>query len=271
MLRSFIILSSLFCLLSCEEVIDIELNTATPKLVIEASIEWIKETPGQKQFIKLSLTTPFFADSIPPAQGALVKITDDYSNEFDFIENEIPGIYENHNFIPVLNRSYQLHITYDNENYKAIETFQPVVPIDFVTQINDGGFNRDQIEIKAYYTDPKNDKNFYFTQFYNLTRKELKLSISNDKFINGNQVYSRYSDEDLESGQEIKITNSGISESFYNYMFILLQQNGSSGGGPFGTQPTVVKGNCTNETHPENFPLGYFRLSEVSETTFSVE
>ena len=54
-------------------------------------------------------------------------------------------------------------------------------------------------------------------------------------------------------------------------MFILLQQNAADGGGPFETQPATVRGNCINDTNPENFPLGYFRLSEVAELIYTVE
>ena len=51
-------------------------------------------------------------------------------------------------------------------------------------------------------------------------------------------------------------------------MFILLQQNSEEGGGPFETQPAAVRGNCINQSNPERFPLGYFRLSEVDEIMY---
>jgi hypothetical protein len=41
-----------------------------------------------------------------------------------------------------------------------------------------------------------------------------------------------------------------------------LQQGSEDGGGPFETQPATVRGNVVNETNPDNFPLGYFRVSE---------
>jgi hypothetical protein len=54
-------------------------------------------------------------------------------------------------------------------------------------------------------------------------------------------------------------------------MFILLQQGSDQGGGPFETQPATVRGNMINETNSDNFPLGYFRVSEVSTLTYVVE
>ena len=54
-------------------------------------------------------------------------------------------------------------------------------------------------------------------------------------------------------------------------MFILLQQTSDGGGGPFETQPATVRGNCINTTNKENYPLGYFRLSEVDEFTYEIQ
>ena len=66
----------LLTLISCEDVIDVDVNNAEPRLVIDASIHWIKGTNGNTQLIQLSLTAPYFDDSIPPATGANVAISD---------------------------------------------------------------------------------------------------------------------------------------------------------------------------------------------------
>ena len=64
----------LLTLISCEDVIDIDVNNAEPRLVIDASIHWLKGTNGNTQLIQLSLTAPYFDDAIPPATGANVFI-----------------------------------------------------------------------------------------------------------------------------------------------------------------------------------------------------
>ena len=48
---SFLLLITLFS--SCEKVVDIDLNNAEPKLVIDAIIKWQKGTSGENQTIKL--------------------------------------------------------------------------------------------------------------------------------------------------------------------------------------------------------------------------
>ncbi|MGB8706147.1 MAG: DUF4249 family protein, partial [Gillisia sp.] len=81
-----------FC--SCEDVVQVDLTQSPPRLVVEASIKWQKGTSGKDQFIKLSLTAPFFQDTIPPATGAKVKVYNDDGEEYFFTEVD-PGIYVN--------------------------------------------------------------------------------------------------------------------------------------------------------------------------------
>lgn len=258
-------------LTSCEDVVDIDLNSSEPKLVIEASINWEKGTLGNEQEIKLTLTAPYYDSDIPPANGAIVSIVDSSSTTFNFVEDGITGIYKNTTFTPILNETYKLTINYQSEVYTATETLIPVVAIDYVEQEDDGGFLGDEIELKAYYTDPANEENYYFFEFLNANITTIPdLDVYDDEFSNGNQIFGFYSHEDIEIGDVVGIKNYGISERFYNYMSILLEQSGE-GGGPFGTQPTTVRGNCINETNVENFPLGYFRLSEVDALTYTIQ
>ena len=44
---------------ACTDVIDVEVPNEEAKLVIEASINWEKETSGSEQTIYLSKSTPF--------------------------------------------------------------------------------------------------------------------------------------------------------------------------------------------------------------------
>ncbi|WP_418512073.1 DUF4249 family protein [Corallibacter sp.] len=256
---------------SCEDVIDVNLNKAEPRLVIEASINWLKNTPGNEQSIKLSLSAPFFDESVPPANGATIQITDNNNNTFNFIEEGNTGIYKNTNFIPVIDEDYYLTITYNGEVYTATETLKSVVPIDYVEQINDGGFSGEDIEIKTYFTDPANIDNYYFFEYTSDIPVIPTLDVLDDEFIDGNQIFAYYTEEDLESGDEVIMRHFGISEQYYEFMVILLQQGSDQGGGPFETQPATVRGNCINTTNADNYPFGYFRLSEVEELIYIVE
>ena len=138
-------------------------------------------------------------------------------------------------------------------------------------QKNDGGFSGTETELKAYYTDPENIENYYLFEFQNNFTALPSLEVYKDEFTDGNQIFGFYTEEDLTTGDEVTIRNIGISKAYYNYMFILLQQNSEEGGGPFETTPATVRGNCINETNSNNFPFGFFRLSEVDELIYTVE
>lgn len=257
--------------ISCEDVIDVDLNSAEPRLVIDASLNWFKGTVGNEQEIRLTLTAPFFDEDVPPATGAQVRVIKGSDDVFIFTEDGNSGIYRNDNFIAQLDETYELEIIYEGETYRGIETMKSVVPIEFVEQNNDGGFSGEETELKAFYTDPVGIENFYFFEFISDIPVVPTLEVYDDEFTDGNQIFGFYTEEDLDTGDEVIIRNYGISESFYEFMFILLQQNPEEGGGPFETQPATVRGNCINESNPENYPLGYFRASESSEFIYIVE
>lgn len=258
-------------ILSCEDVIQVDLETAETRLVIDASLNWEKGTDGKVQQIKLSLTAPYFDDNIPPATGAIVTVTDSNNNTFSFIEDGNTGRYITNSFIPVINNVYSLSILYKNEIYTASETLTPVSPIEYVEQKNDGGFTGDEIEIKAFYTDPKDIENFYLFEFRKPALNTINIEVYDDEFTDGNQIFAFYSDETLTSGDQLEIRNYGISSRTYNYLNILLQQSDDESGDPFQTQPATVRGNCINQTNPNNFPLGYFRVSEANIFTYIIE
>lgn len=270
MKKIIFILVLIFCF-SCEDEIDVNLETEAPRLVIDASISWFKNTIGNEQSIKLTLTAPFFDTTIPPATGAEVFITDSNNNVFQFTEDGITGIYTTTSFIPVIDGIYNLTIIYNGETYTGTETLKSVTEVDSIEQIDDGGFSGDETEIKAFYTDPANEENYYFFEFISDIPEIPDLEVYNDEFTNGNQIFAFYTEEDLEPGDLVTIRNYGISERFYEFMFILLQQGSEDGGGPFETQPATVRGNCVNQSNADNYPLGYFRVSEASEFLYTIE
>ena len=218
----------------------------------------------------MSLSSPFFDEGLVPANGAVVQIEDSNGNTFNFNEVGLSGVYRTNTFIPVIGDLYNLYILYNEEEYRAEESLLSVVPIDFVEQENNGGFSGEDVEIKAFYTDPAGIKNFYFFEFLPDFTPVPDLEVYKDEFTDGNQIFGFYDSEDIEAGDDLRIRIHGVSERFYDFMFILLQQ-GNDAGGPFETQPATVRGNCTNKSNPNNFPFGYFRLSEVDEVIYTVQ
>lgn len=270
--------SCILCLVltSCTDVIDVDVPTEAPRLVIEASISWELGTFGNEQTIKLSMSTPYFSSQeIVPATGASVKITDDFSGEiFQFIDQN-DGTYYCENFLPVINQTYTLEVVYNNEIYVAKETLTPVVPIDSVYQSTDEGFDKNALEVNVLFTDPANIENYYLVKFQEQGAVLPFLYDTSDEFTDGNQMkvfYEKFetnnnNQEEFQPGDVVKIDLYGISEQFYNYIRLLIEQ--STEGGPFSTIPAQIKGNCLNITNEDNYAFGYFRLTQVSKITYT--
>jgi hypothetical protein len=260
------LLSFTIILQGCEEVVDVDLEVSEPRLVIAASIFLPKENPEASQFIRLTTTAPYFSEDVPPATGAEVAIIDERGRKFDFVEFE-EGYYKSDEFTPQFNTVYQLEILYNGEIYTATESLVSSPEIEYIEQKDGAGFSGDNIELRAFYTDPQGVDNYYLFRFLH---ESLSIQIYDDEFTDGNLTFAYFSDGDLESGDVVRFEIQGISKRFYEYMFILRSQAGS-GGGPFQTQPTTVRGNVVNETNPENFPFGYFRLSETGNFNYTVQ
>jgi hypothetical protein len=256
---------------SCEEVVDVDLDTAPPKLVIEAAINWQKGTNGRQQTIKLTTTTGYFENVIPTVSGATVYIKNSQNQQFNFIEVPKTGRYVCTNFRPVINEQYTLTVIRNGETYTADETLESVAPITRIEQNNQGGFTGKDIEIKAFYNDPGGVDNFYLYKYVYSNKIKSNYYVDDDKFFQGNEFFSLSDDDELKIGDEIEITHIGISKQYYNYMSILVSIAGNNVGGPFQSPPATVKGNIINTTNKSNYPLGYFSLSETDLRKYTIQ
>ncbi|WP_309640833.1 DUF4249 family protein [Flavobacterium sp.] len=260
-----------FFLHSCEEVVDVPLNTEKPRLVIDAGINWYKGTAGDQQKIKLTTTTDYYSNTIPVVSGATVYIKNSVNTVFDFIEIPNSGEYVCTNFIPQIDEIYTLTVISNGQTYTATETLKSVTPIQELIQKNDGGITGEDIEIRTYFNDPALEENFYMFKFKYSNQVKLNYYVDEDRFYNGNTFFSVTDNEDLSVGDNVEITHYGISRSYYNYMNVLLSVAGNSGGGPFQSPPATVRGNIVNQTNFDNYALGFFRLSEADTRSYTIQ
>ncbi len=265
------ILAVIITISACEEVVVVDLEEAEKRIVIDASIKWRKGTTGNEQKIKISKTRGFYEQDPIPVTNANVTITTSNDNTFEFLnDDENQGTYTTDEFEPVIGEEYQLNIQAEGQSFQATEVLKSVVPIDSITQRDNAGFGGDEIEIKTHYTDPAGVENFYLFNYQVSFIQLPTLEIFDDEFNDGNPIFSTYQEEDLEAGEIVNIQMQGISKQYYNYLFLLLNQIGDSGG-PFQTRPATVRGNIINTTNEENYPFGYFSLSEVDTLNYEVK
>lgn len=267
----YLAVSCCFLLLSCTKVVKVNVETAEPKLVIDASIDWVKGTAGNEQEIRLSTTTGYYSTAFPTVSGADIVITNAANTIFNFIENPGTGVYLCSDFQPVIGETYTLKVALNGEVYTATETCIGVPDIEAdIAQDNTGGFGGDEVEITYYYQDNGNEENYYLHRILSPVSVFPDYKAVDDEKSQGNLMQEYFSDKDLKAGDPINIRLYGISRRYYDYFRKLLAASGAEAG-PFQTTPGSVRGNIINQTHFENFAYGYFRISEVAVKDYSIQ
>ncbi|WP_276166860.1 DUF4249 family protein [Zobellia alginiliquefaciens] len=264
---------------SCTDVVDVEVQEGTKRLVIQASLDWKKGTSGNEQSVKLSTSTEFFdTTSNTAVTGASVSVTNDTSGAEFIFTDQNNGEYTTSEFVPVMDQSYTLEVVYNGETFTAQETMTPVTEITDLYQGREDGFDDEELELHVEFTDPEDEENFYLFRFHKLGDLLPEFEVGNDEFINGNEIdtwYETEEDEDtdkieaIQPGDVVTVEMYGVSEAYYNYMDILIDQVG--GVGIFSATPVAVKGNCVNLTNPDNYAHGYFRVTEVEKGSYTFE
>lgn len=273
-MRSFIkilIIAIGLFLTSCEDVIEVDLDTAPPKLVIDASIDWVKNTAGNEQKITLSTTTGYYNEAFPTVSGASVVVTNSAKKAFQFIETSDTGEYVCNNFEPVIGETYNLTINLNGQTYTATETLINAPDIeDQIDQNDKGGFGGDEVEITYYFQDNAAQNNYYLHSFVNPRVAYPEFQVENDENTQGNRTPAFYANKDLKPGDVINIKLYGISKRYSEY-FKKIGQASGNGGNPFPTTPVGVRGNIVNQTDSKNFPFGYFKLSEADTRDYTIK
>jgi hypothetical protein len=264
----FLLLIVLFT--NCEKVIDVDVPSIEPKLIIDASFEVLfDESPVvANTVVKLSLSADYFDDTIPPATNASVFLTNLSDNTIiNFTDENEDGNYEPLiSFIPADDVEYELTIVYDNETYQGKATKVKSTPFTEIIQGDETLFSGEEIELKISFTDNVDAENYYLFNIdtYNFITIE-------DRFFNGTDYNFSYfyEDENIEFPKNIDLKMSGMTKEYYTYFEILVSQGGQAGGGPFQAIPSSLLGNMINKSNEENFPLGYFHISETD--TFNID
>jgi hypothetical protein len=169
---------------NCEQVVNIDVPTIEPKLIIDASFEVLfNESPIKANVVvKLKLSTDYFDDTIPTVSDAIVFLTNTADNAvINFSDVNLNG-----NFTPIINFipkdaiEYELTVVYKNEIYKGTATKVKSTQIDSAIQGDETLFSGKEIEVKVAFKDNVDNENYYLFNFTN----KLFLPLE-DRFFNG--------------------------------------------------------------------------------------
>lgn len=260
---------------ACERVVEVDVEEAPKRLVVEGRILRTQGAASPDQTIRLSLTNAYFDSSPPPpATGATVRVTDNFSTTTTFFETS-PGVYSTPFLTGVVGRVYTLSVEYGGEFYEAIDTLRAVAPIDtlyFMPPIPDFG-GPGGLRATIDFTETPGRENWYlWEQLVNGKRLlgpdslfRLPLA-SNDLGIDGRELleFQPFSGQPVVSKDTVVMRQFGISRGMFSYYTAMGEQT-TNDGSPFAVPPSSVRGNVRNLTNPMRPALGYFFAAEVSE------
>jgi len=285
-----------FFLISCEEVIEVEVPETPPRLLVEGLIRVDEREPFVPVRIGLKETNSFFEElPVTQAEDIIISI-ERFDGDGNLIEilasslaEEAPGtgIYipdPDATFdqrIPTIflneNVRFTLQLRHKGRQYLAQTNYVPVVPIDFIVQGKATLFEGDETEVIVSFTDPLAEENYYLFDF-----GPTEFQVTEDTFYQGQFFqFSYFYLDPIEPGTELQISIMGVDPTFYNYMDLLITQSGDQQG-IFQTPVATVRGNVVdvtgldneeivdNASRPDVFPLGYFAIVQEHVRTITI-
>lgn len=242
---------------SCQQVIDIELNDQDAALVIEANIS---DQPGP-YMVTLSESVNFSDPNVfPGISGAFVTIADDAGNMDTLIESSA-GIYFTNSFQGVAGRTYTVRVVADGKTYTANSYMPLPVTLDSLVVESSGGFGGSQFYIIPEWQDPLGTGNRYrCIEYVNGERVGAFLydDAFSDGLVNGQPLLNF--ETELNSGDTVRVEMQCIDPDVYLYFYSMEQTANNATAAP-----------ANPESNFDNDALGYFNAHSVSVKTVVIQ
>lgn len=216
---------ALISLSSCEKVIDIDLNKAEKRYVVEAIVN---DQTGAR--VLLSQTKDFEDDNnFVGVGGAVVEITENGGATTTLTETSA-GIYEAPALIGISGKTYSLSVKLDGQFFTAVSTMPQKISLDTLYVTDELLFGDTYKIANVEYKDPAGrGQNYRFVQYLNGV-KETEIFVYTDEYTDGRNVATKlfYFPEDddddkrkIKSGDQLRIDMFCIDANIYKYWFSL--------------------------------------------------
>ncbi|WDF45877.1 DUF4249 domain-containing protein [Chryseobacterium sp. KACC 21268] len=256
----FLIILSLFLIVSCEKEINLDLEDQSGKIVIEGNIT----DQAGPYFVRITKSVAFTqSNEYPAIENAQVTLSNDLG-QIETLQYAGNGFYQALNFQGRQGRTYTLKILAEGKEYVAQSTMPKAVDFEGLQQDSFLVAGELSYTLLPIFTDPPALGNRYLFRYSVNGRSKTNFLEFSDNVNNGlpNQrpLLLPNDDEDgsvkVKPGDKIEVEMNCIDEKVYTYFSALLQL---SGGGGFG-------GGLTPTNPPSNFSngaLGYFSAHTV--------
>lgn len=246
------IIAVTFLFISCEKVIDVDINEENKQVVIEAPL-----FEGTNDFkVTVNKTSSYFNGSAGDAVvDALVTLYDENDTPFN-VPHNVNGEYILTGYTALASKSYRLDVQLEGEIYSASSFLPPAVNMDTVeyefvpaTPFSDSGY-----AVASYYMDPANEDNYYrvlLTLNGEFMNDPFDLILIDDRYSDGLELEIPFFFRQFELGDTLDVELRSMDQGPYEYFQTLADIIGS-GEGPQPAAPTNPNSNISNGA------LGYF-------------
>lgn len=251
-------IATAFVVSACEDIIDVDLRSVEPRLVIEGTIRM-----DDVARVRITKTKDFGStNEYVPINNAVVTVEDDAGNKeqlnFDESGSYIAGMISG-----VENRTYKLTVVYEEKEYTATSFMPPVVEIDSLTlwkfPMTDYPYPM------VHFVDPKGQVNEYYRYvvYVNGERPDKREKLFSAEFTDGSIIreplFVRSEDEDedaIHQGDEITVEMQCVDKDVYTFFSTL----------------SMVENNLTNPTsNIKGGALGYFGAYSFARKSITAE
>lgn len=254
---------------SCQKVIDVDLNSADPKVVIEGVI--YRDFIGPFS-VKLSHTGSYFdVNKFNGIPGATVIISDNVGT-IDTLKENITGIYYTQKISATSGRTYTLQVNVNNEKYYASSTMPEKVEIDSVNYYKPEGLNFGPDRraggkvVRVYFNDPVGKGNYYRLKLHvndTVINFNGNYLLYQDNYLDGNLVEAQLFGKEVFPGDNVLVELLSIDKSTYDYfngLNLLAPRGGGSSAAPANPPTNVSEG-----------AVGYFSAQAISRKSIKVK
>jgi hypothetical protein len=259
-----IIILTAFSFMSCEKEIDLDLNTANPKIVIEGKV-----AQNELATVKITKTVNFSdANNFPAVKAAEVTITDNLGVS-ETLKETTNGIYMASKIKGEVGKTYTMTVKAEAKTYTAKSTMPTPIKFDGLRS-ELSSFAPPGAEVTNYiiypqFIDPNEVGNNYRFIQSNKEKTDKSLFVANDAIGNGqpNQRPLFSQDFEVKKGDVVTVEMQCLDRSVYDYFYSLFSIGNNGPGG--GATPTNPVSNISGGA------LGYFSAYTSQKQTIEIK
>lgn len=250
---AFFLIVLTFMFYSCEEIIEVDLNSADPKIVIEGEVT---EQPGPYT-VTITKTTDYYnPGSYPTVSGALVSIAAD-DGSFEELVETAGGIYQTDSLQGTSGRTYTLTVVAEGQTYSAISSMPQVTEIDSLFYMeSEGGIrpkDKEGYDLIIKFTDKPDVDDFKRIKIFRNGSLQDGYFLYNGRLSDGNEIEYDHIYTEIELNDYVYVELLSVDEATYEYYSTLGNAIASSGGSKIQTK---IPGNPISNI--SGGALGYF-------------